>query len=374
MSKANLCLSIFALAAAGACHAQSSVKFSGIVDLDVQRMDATGKGHATQVGNSGLNTSRLIFSGTEDLGGGLYSGFWLEGGLNPDNGTGRANNSNNQPSGAVPASGFQFDRRSYVDLGGNWGELRVGRDFVFTQYTNIYYDAFNTNGVGRIGNFTYSTVTTAPLPTTITVANSFSYWTPHTLGGFYGNAMVGLGENPSNSPQKNDGRIYSVRAGYGRGPFDFSAAYSRTSYVPTTTIGNYRQANVGGSWDFKVAKLFALYNDTRVQLSTGAVRKDTWSVGVRIPVGPGVVRASYARLNDRSAATLRNANGSLRSGNDASQYALGYIYNLSKRTALYGTYARISNRGQAAYLVAGGIAPAPGGHSSGLEFGLRHSF
>jgi predicted porin len=50
------------------------------------------------------------------------------------------------------------------------------------------------------------------------------------------------------------------------------------------------------------------------------------------------------------------------------------VYNLSKRTAVYGTYARINNAGQAVYVVSGGPAPAPGSHSSGMELGLRHLF
>ncbi|MNT72237.1 Outer membrane porin protein 32 precursor [compost metagenome] len=71
---------------------------------------------------------------------------------------------------------------------------------------------------------------------------------------------------------------------------------------------------------------------------------------------------------------MRNAGGSARSDNDAQQVAIGYVYDFSRRTALYGTYARIRNEGQAAYNVSGGRAPLPGRSSSGLELGLRHSF
>jgi hypothetical protein len=41
---------------------------------------------------------------------------------------------------------------------------------------------------------------------------------------------------------------------------------------------------------------------------------------------------------------------------------------------LYGTYARITNKGQATYTVSGGPAPAAGGASTGLEVGVRHLF
>ena len=79
----------------------------------------------------------------------------------------------------------------------------------------------------------------------------------------------------------------------------------------------------------------------KVELAGGDVRKNTAEVGAHIPVGVGLIRMSYAVLDDRSDDALRNANGSARSGNDARQFGLGYVHNLSKRTALYTSYARL---------------------------------
>lgn len=375
MTKKMLGFPLACLALAGAVQAQSGVTLSGAVDLSLQRTSSSGKGSVWQVNNSGLATSRLVFSGNEDLGGGLRAGFWLESGLNPDTGGGRANNTNNQPSGALAAGGLTFDRMAYVRLSAGWGEMRLGRDFTPTQYTNIYYDAFNTLGVGRIGNLTYPASGAGPLPTTITTANSISYWTPGSLGGFYGMAMLAFGENASGAPTSDDGRMHSLRAGYANKSLDVSGAYSVTRYAATPTLGEYRHANLGATWDAGFVKVYGLYSNARVGLSTGAVRKDVWSVGARFNVQPtGVLRVSYAQLGDRSAAALRNANASARSDNDARQFAIGYIYHLSKRTALYGSYARIDNRGQAVYAVFGGQAPVPGGSSSGFEAGVRHIF
>ncbi len=67
---------------------------------------------------------------------------------------------------------------------------------------------------------------------------------------------------------------------------------------------------------------------------------------------------------------------------DASQLAIGYIYNLSPRTALYATYASISNKVGSNFSVnyaAGSISGLPGpvtgtSKSTGYEAGLRHSF
>jgi len=64
------------------------------------------------------------------------------------------------------------------------------------------------------------------------------------------------------------------------------------------------------------------------------------------------------------------------------QFALGYVYNLSKRTAVYTTVSRLNNKNGTANSVASGTAQtaAPSGvagaslKSTGAEFGLRHFF
>jgi predicted porin len=364
--------------ACGAAQAQSSVILYGVVDVNLQRFNAGGVGTSTMVGNGGLSTSRVGMHGVEDLGGGLNAGFWLEGSINPDDGQGRASNSNNQPSGAGAAiagrEGFKFDRVSYASLAGGWGEVRLGHDFIPTHWNSIYFDPFNANGVARAGNLTFAGVTTASMPTAITGSNAVEYWLPSNLGGVYGQVMAGAGENLSGTPNTQDGNFGGARIGYATGPFDVAAAMTRTHNAPTAAIGNYTHANIGGTWNAGPVKLFALYNVVKVDITGGEVRKNTAELGAIIPVGVGLIRMSYAMLDDRSDNALRNANGSARSSNDAHQWGLGYVYNLSKRSAIYGTYASLTNSGQANYTVSGNRAPLPGQASSGLELGVRHTF
>ncbi len=373
--KRNLTLSALALACAAGAHAQSSVTLFGIVDTNVQHFNAGGVGTMNAVGSGGLSTSRLGFRGVEDLGGGMFAGFWLEGSLNTDNGTGRATNTNNQTSGATVAGGLQFDRNSYVSLGGNWGEVRLGHDFVPTHWNSIYFDPFNANGVARAGDFTFAGVTSGSLPTEITASNSISYWLPRNLGGFYGEVMYALGENASSTPNPDDGRLAGTRLGWTNGPFDVAAAYTHSHFNSAVAIGNYSHANIGANWQLGIVKLFALYNSVHVDVATGPVKKKSWELGAHIQVNPaGRIRLTYAHLDDQSPATLLNADNTPRSGNDGTLLGVGYVYDLSKRTALYGTYAHISNKGQATYTVSGGLAPLAGQASSGLEVGVRHTF
>jgi predicted porin len=51
------------------------------------------------------------------------------------------------------------------------------------------------------------------------------------------------------------------------------------------------------------------------------------------------------------------------------------VHSLSKRTALYGTYSRIDNKGNQNFVVLSGGPTLPGGtKSQSVELGLRHSF
>lgn len=59
---------------------------------------------------------------------------------------------------------------------------------------------------------------------------------------------------------------------------------------------------------------------------------------------------------------------------DATHIALGWVHDLSKRTAWYADVARIDNKGNGARFNVGMATTVPGGYSSGVEVGVRHSF
>lgn len=60
-------------------------------------------------------------------------------------------------------------------------------------------------------------------------------------------------------------------------------------------------------------------------------------------------------------------------GAKTDKFALGYVHDLSKRTALYGTFASLSNSGGAAQALNGAATPA-NGSSTGFDIGVRHAF
>lgn len=342
------------LAAVGAAGAQSSVTLFGVLDTRL----AFGRGSladATQLANSGLNTSRLGFRGTEDLGGGLTASFWLEAGLSTDDGQGAPTNANNQASGLGAAvagrQGLTFARRSTVSLTGkNWGELRLGRDYV-PQYLNLLFDPFGNVGVGV--PLTLSSIITGV--TSTRASNGIAYFLPAGLGGVYGTVRYYLGENARNgAATEDDGSGGGVRLGYASGPFDIAVATGRTEYA----AGDTRQTNIGGSWDFKVAKAALVFGRDR----RGALRGRSWELAGTAPAGVGEVKLALSGYRTDAAGTP-----------ETKKVALGYVHHLSKRTALYTTWARVENSGGAAASL-NGSTTAANASSSGLDMGIRHSF
>jgi len=376
MKKSLVALAV--LAAAGAASAQSSVTLFGIVDATVQ----FGRGsiaNKTQLTNSGYNSSRLGFRGTEDLGGGMSASFWLEAGLNNDDGSGQGTSANNQvvasgtalATGAAGAparaaagnTGLQFNRRSTVSLAGGWGELRLGRDYSPQFWNLTTFDPFGTNGVGT----TQTLVGSAGGPVNVRASNSIGYFLPGNLGGFYGQAQLYLGENlKDGSATEKDGTGAGFRVGYAAGPVNVAVAFARTDYASTASTGNINTWNIGGQWDFGVAKLLAHYNRDTVKAAGGDLDTNGWLIGTLVPVGAGEIRASYSQSKaDFATATTTDARGR--------KLALGYVHNLSKRTAVYTTVARVRNNGGAAFAL-GGSSTAANSSSTGFDLGVRHSF
>jgi predicted porin len=408
---------MLALGSAGAAWAQSSVTLFGVVDASVSHYASKSEDRnaataaspfylnqgsrtvsRTALSNSAYNNSRLGFRGTEDLGGGLAAGFWLESPITNDDGaTGLAN----------------FTRRSTVSLLGALGEIRLGRDFAPTFWNDTVYDPFGAVGVGAnlissasLFNPTGGAGTFGGNANYLRVGNSIGYFLPAGLSGFYGQFMYALHENDSYAPgtatppgvnpltgQLNSGAVARSRAGryvggrlgYANGPFDIALAYGSSTaaddYFAGTT-DDVETANLGASYDLGFVKLFGeLSRVSRTRdyaVSPPIALPDTdlkgYLIGGTVPVGPGLIRAAYSRVKyDLNAASLAAVPDPR-----ASKLSLGYVHNLSKRTALYATVARVSNRNGAALTVGGPafintsvFAPKT---SSGYDFGIRHAF
>ncbi|HVL44359.1 MAG TPA: porin [Acidovorax sp.] len=351
MKKSLIALAV--LAASGAAMAQSSVTLFGVVDA------AYTYGSGSVANRSGLtsgnnSTSRLGFRGVEDLGGGLAASFWLEAQLNADNGTGGVTNTNNQAATST-GGGLTFNRRSTVSLNGGFGEVRLGRDYTPQFWNLTVFDPFGTVGVGT----TQTLNSSLGGPTTVRASNSIGYFLPGNLGGFYGQAQYYMGENLSNAANKKDGNGLALRAGYANGPINAAIAFSETKFL----TGNIKAFNLGGQYDLGMAKIMAQYNQDKI---SGGNDGKGFLIGGLVPVGAGEVRLSYSTYKiDTIGVNTPDPR--------TNKLALGYVHNLSKRTALYATYAHLTNKNGAAQALGGAVTGA-NSNSNGYDFGLRHSF
>jgi len=351
-------VALAALAVVGAASAQSSVTLFGVADANFQNARQGGATVNRLIGSGSTNSSRLGFKGVEDLGGGLSASFHLEAGLNVDSGTGGSVSTNNQAAAAT-GGGLVFNRRSTVSLSSaSAGELRLGRDYTPSFWNLTMYDPFGTVGAGDSTHLSIGALNqSASVQTVVRASNSIGYFLPSNIGGVYGQFMYALGENASTASNSKDGTYTGFRLGYAAGPLDLAVAYGTTKVAAT---GDVTLFNAGVSYAIGggTTLMGQVFNDKN---SLTSVKSSGYLLGANIPMGAGSIPVSFGGAKNKTT----NAK--------ATQFAFGYVYNLSKRTALYTTYSLISNK-DGANVTGGGTAGVANANWNGLDIGLRHSF
>ena len=344
-------IALAAVAASGAAMAQSSVTLYGVVDTSVGYVK--GSESVSGLLDNGAATSRLGFRGVEDLGNGLKAEFVLEGEVSPDDG----------------GSSFDFKRQSTVGLAGEFGQVRLGRALTASYNAVSRYDVFGTNGLGSTLAWKQGYQ--------VRSSNMISYISPK-FAGFGVGIDYGFGEKAKNS----DARYVGIGATYDNGPLSLGLGYDKqnnglgetTAIYGGNTVNNFnlKTWQLGGSYDFAVVKLAAFYKETKYTnvANNGNQKLKTWNLGVSAPVGAaGVVKAAYNNYK------LSDANAK------AQQFSLGYVHNLSKRTALYGTYAYLKNKNNGnlftnlnSGFAAAELTGTDDRKVQGIQVGVRHAF
>ena len=355
-------------------HAQSTagssnVTIYGVVDTYLQSVRGDSTLHRVQSG--GLNSSRFGLRGTEELGAGLRAFYTFEAGVNADDGT----------SGQ---GGVLFGRQAFVGLRSErLGQVSLGR-----QYSSVYvatgeFSAFGNTGAGPntsvIGGFAggYEPVrgasgTGTPPAAGATgnggparVNNSVRYESP-SIAGFRAGVLYGAGEV---ADATNDQRLIDLFVRYTVGTVDViasrvtdKAAGAAGTDATTTTLATALGVGRG-----RVYAGFANVDDGRAVNEDG---RGYW-LGGDYRMGAHLVRAQYV-VNDP------------RSGSDNRTQALGvgYQFDLSRRTALYGSLTRFANQANAGggglgrwhSAVATGLTSTSSNDITEIAGGIRHSF
>lgn len=365
--KYGLIATAAALACAPAFSQTPSVTIYGVMDVAVSH--ASGDVSSwTAVTSGRLMSSRIGFRGTEDLGGGLAANFVLEADVLADTGTGvttpLAGWASSDNKTAAATGGLQFNRTSTVGLSGGFGVVTFGRYYTPTFLLDATYDPFGQNGAGiSLITGTSAFYTAVGSVNHLRASNMLMYTSPK-VGGFTATLAYAPGESPSNLPK--DGQHVGAKLGYASGPLSVDVAWGKTKLA---SVGDLETRSIGGWYDFGVVKPMAEWSEDKLGAAGANGRKRGYMIGAQAPVGAGQFRISLARVSKTSDIAAEGI---------AKQLSLGYVYNLSKRTAVYATISQIKNQnyvnsGTSGYTI-GGAGTSPNGTVLGQDIGIRHIF
>jgi predicted porin len=326
-------------------------------------------GSVTKLTSGVTGGSRFGLRGSEDLGGGLKANFQIESGFCADQNSGGADpfvgTAPSNPNFCTGGNNL-FGRQSWVGLSGGFGSVQLGRQYTLAFINLTTIDPFGTGMAGQTTNLFDTGSSSAANPR---FNNGVIYTTPN-LSGFTGSLSYGFGEVAGAA---SAGRAVGFSAAYAGGPVYVGLGYNNANNG--AGVSARKNINFGGTYDFGIAKAHFIYQTTKSAAGT-ALRTGVgaylgkfqnyndaadWMLGVSAPLGAGTLLASYVNHNDKTAVNA-----------DASQFGIGYLYGLSKRTNLYAAFGKISNKNNGFYLV--GNATDGGSGNRAFNLGVVHNF
>jgi len=318
---------LFAMLAAMTA-AQAQVTVFGTMDAGFTTGKAPGvKDSSTSFTSGGMTTSNIGLKGTEDLGRGTKAVFEVSSFLN---------NGNGATLGGTTAN--MWTRSAFVGLGNDrLGTVTLGRQSNPSFLPTILFNAYGDSGAyGPLWHATYFGNTGNPATRVFndTAWDNAAVYTSPKMGG----ATFSVAGS-KNAAGNNTG----ANVLWFQGPVGLTAYWQETrvnssgSFQTDIFTGNGNKPavakGVGASYDAKVAKLFATYQET--DSDSLKMKGKTTQVSARVPVGAGNILAEVATSKFNNAGVKKDFN----------EWALGYDHNLSKRTDVYATVGRTSVTG-----------------------------
>ena len=386
---------------AASAFAAPSVTLYGRIDTGLvythKNLDNAAGSTDTFSMDSGVTTgSRWGLKGTEDLGNGLKVGFILESGFNADDGT-------------QSVSGTMFNREASLNVMGPFGQLSLGKIGAITQGTSSWgkvgaVSAFGTSyGAANVGNATNVFAATVGV-----MDNTIAYQTPK-FAGFTVYAQYSMGSSKAAS-QNSEGkwtqtmvenesstdRYYALGATYANGPVNLYFAVDSVNYASyfdktgTTTTPSTKDMDdsltvaFGGSYDFSVVKVFAgaqYFDEVLVSKVSGLSNVGLDSLGkmkgyalqasasAPLAGGTGYFGVGYVDSSEADSVVTGKEF-------DLKYYvaSVGYKYDLSKRTNVYGVLSYAKGEQDIATPSANFDYSDRKPSMVGFGVGLRHNF
>jgi predicted porin len=351
-----------ALALPGAASAQSSVTISGYIKLAVEnvKLGQSAKSPSSEA-RVADELSRILFQVVEDLGGGLQAVAQIDWRVVPDAGTDAASGNNwvglrSKNWGALLLGRFDLHyHHSPSDLTAKAGSLKAW---------NVSLLSFAGGGGTAVGLGTRT-------------ANVVRYESPNwgglTLAGSYSMNPAAAEADIGSSVRR--GRAWNIVPSY-TAP-DWQIGWSNWRSKPDTfAAADQKGDRVWGYYVWRGFKLGIAWD--RAELIGGATgvvtsKRTAWSLPLRYARGSHTFHAEYTRARDDKATVVPDG---------ARMFAVAYSYDLSKRTSVGLSYARVTNDAGALYNFYNSAA-AQGSASAAVaagedpriwSFGLRHAF
>jgi len=391
MQKKFIALAVAGLVS-GAAFAQSNVTIYGVADAGYvygsgDRAGAVNKSMNFSGVQSGLlGGSRIGFKGEEGLGNGLKAVFTLEYALDLDVNAGVGTST----AASVTAGTNLNARQQFVGLSSDkLGTVALGRQYAPSFAASFRNDPFGSStGIGSLSRLTLVGNNTISGTNGGRWDNAVTYASPN-WSGFSVRAAYSFAENAQNTGagdgvSRGDNGKYGIGGNYANGPLNLDVVYQTRQNAtalqfagPTafstlagpawvSTREDINEWYVGGSYDFKIVKLFASYQDQNDKNGTSATEASNslWQVGATVPVfANGKVHVGYSKL-------AWDATGA----GDTTAWNLMYSHALSKRTTLYTGYTRFDNDNNARAAASNSGVGALGEKNGTFAAGMNHAF
>ncbi len=367
-------VALAALAVVGVASAQSTVTLSGIVKGGYAHTKLSGSGSGSQ-GAIADGSSRFIFSGTEDLGGGLKAVFQIDNRFRVDD------------NGGAPTSAPLGTGNTFVGLTGGWGAVKLGKFDTHYCYGGDSHGSRSTAlSAASCALLGYVGGQGSSIANTSRSSNFVKYELPNFSGLTgqiaYSTAPFGTDGAPGAA---SDGSAWNIALEYASGPFTVGGTVWKAKGEDrnTAALRNEQDAyTIAGKWNFGFATVGLTYDRSEIDnAAIGAAsierKRSAWSIPVTVPVGPGTFLFTYTRAGDVK------VNGGSQADSAANLWSVGYDYALSKRTSVGISYVALDNKANSSYqlytqsALVGGYPAAgalAGVDQKQLYVGVRHAF
>lgn len=375
MQKKLLALAVAGvLAAPVAAMAQSSVTISGVFkeSFDNYKIDnpsAARAGLNTSEWRVTDNSSRVIFGITEDLGGGMSGIAQLD----------------MRPQLDISTTNGLSAGNSWVGVRStSWGTVTMGRH-------DLHYGKQPDDIASKAGalmaasvslmDFTFNGQAIANATRTNNVIRYDSpNWSGFAFTGAYSTNPTGAEADLTSTLRK--GSAWNFNPSYTASNFGVGYSYWKSEADAGGVGANQRSNVLYGYWTGGGFKVGLAVNSSKTEsvtavATTNSADRRVWTIPVSWTSGSHNIYAHYTRAGKDKVGTATTTDGT-----DAKMYAVAYVYDLSKRTSVGVTYAKIDNGQNAAYnfftntgaLGSAGSALAAGEDATLLSFTLRHAF